>query len=190
MTSNNAATTVAPDELARVAATAAGAVEGVHALGSNIERAADAVRERVGLAGAVPGVRVDSASTGASTVDGQRAAVTVSIVVDYPHPLRSVADTVRDAVRDALAPHTGQPAEVTVVVSGVWGPFDREPQPEEETSAVDPTPVERDDDLGSQAALDERPDAEQVIADALEDAASDIQEAADVVRDESSTRRP
>ena len=84
-------TTIDPptlDAAAELAATAAGSVPGVHALGSLMGRASDAVRERVGLASTAPGVKID-------TDRGDTVTATISLVVDYPLSLREVSDSVR-----------------------------------------------------------------------------------------------
>ena len=72
------------DAAATLAATAAGSVPGVHALGSLLGRASDAVRERVGLASTAPGVKIDTDRADSVTA-------TVSLVVDYPHKLHEVS---------------------------------------------------------------------------------------------------
>lgn len=107
------------DAAASLAATAAGSVPGVHALGSLVGRASDAVRERVGLASTAPGVKIDTDRADSVTA-------TVSLVVDYPHKLREVSDAVRAAVRTALEPLGRGRIDVDVVVTGVFGPFDRD----------------------------------------------------------------
>lgn len=193
------------DDIAQAAATAAGAVPGVHALGSLLGRASDAVRERVGLAGTVSGVKVDEAGTGGLTT-------TVSLVVDYPHPLHAVADAVRRDVRTAVAPLTDREVDVDVVVTGVWGPFDREVVLESPADDTTETPASPDPDAaglgtdgrtaapqattatGTAAAVTttataeqtvEATESEKFIAEALEDAAIDIQLAAEEVRENS-----
>jgi len=107
------------DAAATLAATAAGSVPGVRALGSLIGRASDAVRERVGLASTAPGVKIDTDRADSVTA-------TISVVVDYPHKLQDVADAVRTAVTSALEPLGRGTIEVDVVVTGVFGPFDRD----------------------------------------------------------------
>ncbi|WJS91057.1 Asp23/Gls24 family envelope stress response protein [Microbacterium testaceum] len=116
------------DAAATLAATAAGSVPGVHALGSLIGRASDAVRERVGLASTAPGVKIDTDRAGSVTA-------TISLVVDYPHKLRAVAGDVRTAVVSALEPLGRGTIEVDVVVTGVFGPFDRDVVAEAEEKA-------------------------------------------------------
>lgn len=116
------------DAAASLAATAAGSVPGVHALGSLLGRASDAVRERVGLASTAPGVKIDTDRADSVTA-------TVSLVVDYPHKLHEVSDAVRTAVRTALEPLGRGRIDVDVVVTGVFGPFDRDIVDEAEEKA-------------------------------------------------------
>ncbi len=116
------------DAAADRAATAAAEVDGVHALGSLLGRASDAVRERVGLASTVPGVKIDTDRADSVTA-------TVSLVVDYPHNLREVSGAVRSAVRTALEPLGRGRVDVDVIVTGVFGPFDRDVVTEAEEKA-------------------------------------------------------
>ncbi|BAJ74367.1 predicted Zn-dependent peptidase, insulinase-like [Microbacterium testaceum StLB037] len=119
------------DAAAELAATAAGTVNGVHALGSLLGRASDAVRERVGLASTVPGVKIDTDRADSVTA-------TISLVVDYPHKLHEVSHAVRSAVKTALEPLGRGTVDVDVVVTGVFGPFDRDvvDQAEEKADAI------------------------------------------------------
>jgi len=107
------------DAAAELAAAAAGTVDGVHALGSLLGRASDAVRERVGLASTAPGVKIDTDRADSVTA-------TISLVVDYPHKLHDVSSAVRSAVKTALEPLGRGTIDVDVVVTGVFGPFDRD----------------------------------------------------------------
>lgn len=130
------------DAAATLAATAAGSVPGVHALGSLLGRASDAVRERVGLASTAPGVKIDTDRADSVTA-------TVSLVVDYPHKLHEVSDAVRAAVRSALEPLGRGTIDVNVVVTGVFGPFDRDvvAEVEERADAVAARASEVADDV-------------------------------------------
>lgn len=134
------------DAAATLAATAAGAVPGVHSLGSLVGRASDAVRERVGLASAAPGVKID-------TGRGDSVTATISLVIDYPHKLRDVAGAVRTAVKSALEPLGRGTIAVDVVVSGVFGPFDRDvvEEAEERADAVAARTSEAVDDAKARA---------------------------------------
>jgi len=163
------------DAAATLAATAAGAVPGVHALGSLIGRASDAVRERVGLASTAPGVKIDTDRADAVTA-------TISLVVDYPHKLREVSDEVRRAVRTALEPLGRGRVDVDVVVTGVFGPFDRDvvAEAEERADAVAARASEVADDAKAKAK--DVADRASAVAD---DAKSRASEVADDVRSRS-----
>jgi len=130
------------DTAAELAATAAGSVPGVHALGSLMGRASDAVRERVGLASTAPGVKIDNGR-------GDAVTATISLVVDYPHKLHEVSDNVRAAVKTALAQLGRGTIDVDVVVTGVFGPFDRDvvAEAEEKADAVAARASEVADDV-------------------------------------------
>lgn len=119
-----AAVTVEENAAAAIAATVAG-VEGVHTLGGALTRAADALRQRVHSTPTTAGVTVHQDRSG-------HVAVTVSIVVDYPHKIRDVVHAVRDAAR-AVAAETGfNNVDVTVIVTDVFGPFDTDTQTDTE----------------------------------------------------------
>ncbi|MGN7189048.1 Asp23/Gls24 family envelope stress response protein [Microbacterium enclense] len=153
------------DAAATLAATAAGSVPGVHALGSLLSRASDAVRERVGLASTAPGVKIDTDRADSVTA-------TVSLVVDYPHKLHEVSDAVRAAVRSALEPLGRGTIDVDVVVTGVFGPFDRDVVAEVE---------ERADAVGDRAreiAGDVKDRTDSAVARARE-AAGDVKDRTD-----------
>lgn len=156
---------------ARTAAVAAHGVSGVHHLGGFAARAADQVRARLGRSASTAGVQVDDQ-------DG-RLDVRVAVVVEYPHPVHEVADTVRTQVRHALDQLPGAaPAQVDVTVIDVHGPFDDAP-----------TPVSRAADAVGDAAArarDTASDAAGKVRDASADAAGKVREAAATVRDASS----
>lgn len=191
MTSQTPATaTLIPDETAEAVAAAVAAVDGVHALGRSVERASNAVRERVGLTRIVPGVKVEADRGGS-------ARVAVSIVVDYPHKLHEVSAAVREASKSALGVAGVEHVDVDVRVTDVWGPFDTEPVAGDEasdgapsTAAVD-TDVTHDPASASTSAADaERPASgsanadrtDERVADALTDVAGAIAHAAEDVR--------
>ena len=157
------------DAAATLAATAAGAVPGVHALGSLIGRASDAVRERVGLASTAPGVKIDTDRADAVTA-------TISLVVDYPHKLREVSDEVRRAVRTALEPLGRGRVDVDVVVTGVFGPFDRDvvAEAEERADAVAARASEVADDAKAKAK--DVADRASAVADDAKSRASEVAE--------------
>ncbi|WP_285138355.1 Asp23/Gls24 family envelope stress response protein [Microbacterium sp. lyk4-40-TSB-66] len=197
-----------PADLARSVADAVARVEGVHALGTLVERASDSVRQRVGLAGGVAGVTVDRGRDG-------RVTSAVSIIVDYPHKLHDVTDAVRTATRDALGGLGSGRVDVDVTVTGVWGPFDTDPVVEAEESLddaadavaaatdtvtrdADRTDVDERGDAGvgtradhrrrsesvaATSAASDRDDAQDAVADALADVADTVAHAAEELRD-------
>ncbi|WP_295784238.1 Asp23/Gls24 family envelope stress response protein [uncultured Microbacterium sp.] len=163
------------DAAAGLAADAAGSVPGVHALGSLLGRASDAVRERVGLASTAPGVKID-------TDRADRVTATISLVVDYPHKLHEVSDAVRGAVRDALQPLGRGRVDVDVVVTGVFGPFDRDPVDEAEEKVDAATEAIGEKAGEAKAAVRERADrAGAVIREKAADASQKIDETTDAV---------
>jgi uncharacterized alkaline shock family protein YloU len=163
------------DAAASLAATAAGSVPGVHALGSLLGRASDAVRERVGLASTVPGVKIDTDRADSVTA-------TISLVVDYPHKLHEVSDAVRSAVRDALQPLGRGRVDVDVVVTGVFGPFDRDPVDEAEEKVDAATAAIGEKAGEAKAAVREKADqAGAVIREKAADASQKIDETTDAV---------
>ncbi|TFD42149.1 Asp23/Gls24 family envelope stress response protein [Cryobacterium sp. TMT2-10] len=102
-------TVITDGVVAKVVGIAANQVPGVHALGGSAARALGAIREAFSGADLSPGVSVDVA-------DG-RVSATISIVVEYPHELRKVADDVRAAVATAIETIVGMqvgPVDVTV----------------------------------------------------------------------------
>lgn len=236
MTDTTTAERAPLEALAGTVATAATGVDGVHALGSLLQRTSDAVRARVGLTGAVPGVKIDDDRAAGLTA-------TVSVVVDYPHPLREVADAIRTEVRAALTPVTARTVDVDVIVTGVFGPNDTEPDLEavagtdketpdaapeapaddtvqaedtvtvDEAARLEPVTAEKattddeaaeaelvdretvdaegprrhDDSSPAEMTVEERADVDEIIADALVDAAADIEDAAHRARAQAKT---
>lgn len=172
------------DAAASLAATAAGSVPGVHALGSLLGRASDAVRERVGLASTAPGVKIDTNRADSVTA-------TISLVVDYPHKLHEVSDAVRTAVRTALEPLGRGRIDVDVVVTGVFGPFDRDVVDEAEQKADAAGDRAREiaadvkdrADAASTAVRDKADDAAAVVREKAEDAAKALGDAKDAASD-------
>ncbi|GER24122.1 hypothetical protein NCCP1664_26170 [Zafaria cholistanensis] len=107
-------TSVTPTAVAKVAAVAASAVRGVHALGTGAPRAFGALREAVAH-GAVPGVAAEVGTT--------QAAVDIVLTAEFGRPLYDLADDVRAAVHDAVEHQTGlQVIEVNVEVADVHVP--------------------------------------------------------------------
>ncbi|MEX0153864.1 Asp23/Gls24 family envelope stress response protein [Microbacterium sp. LMI1-1-1.1] len=167
-TTTTARTTL--DDAAVAISDAAANVDGVHALGGVLMRAADAVRQRIGSTTSAPGVKVDKDRSGHVTV-------AVSVVVEYPHKIRDVADAVRDAARTVAAELGSNSVAVTVTVTDVFGPFDTDPV-EAGQDAVDDALT---------AAGDAVDDAATATREAADDVASATREAADDVA--SATRR-
>lgn len=172
------------DAAATLAATAAGSVPGVHALGSLLGRASDAVRERVGLASTAPGVKIDTDRADSVTA-------TVSLVVDYPHKLHEVSDAVRVAVRSALEPLGRGTIDVDVVVTGVFGPFDRDvvAEAEERADAVAARASEVADDVKDRtdAAVARAREAAGDVKDRTDAAVARASETVDDLKTRSST---
>ena len=106
-------------DAARVAGVTALGVSGVHSLGTPAGRAAAAAGRVLLRDSGVPGVRVDDAAPG-------RLVVEVTVVVEYPSPVRRVADQVREQVRDALVQLGDAEVTVDVVVADVHAAADDE----------------------------------------------------------------
>ncbi|MBB3157340.1 putative alkaline shock family protein YloU [Microbacterium proteolyticum] len=158
----------APADLARAVADVVAHVEGVHALGTLVERASDSVRQRVGLAGGVAGVTVDRGRDG-------RVTSAVSVIVGYPHKLREVADAVRAAARHALDGLGSDRIDVDVTVAGVWGPFDTDPVAETEQVLDDAgTEADGDDTAPDTDTRDGSRGGERTDAAATHDARDDV----------------
>lgn len=172
------------DAAASLAATAAGSVPGVHALGSLLGRASDAVRERVGLASTAPGVKIDTDRADSVTA-------TISLVVDYPHKLHEVSDAVRTAVRTALEPLGRGRIDVDVVVTGVFGPFDRDvvEEAEQKADAAEDRAreiagdVKERTDAASATVRERTADAAAVVREKADDAAKALGDAKDATSD-------
>ena len=103
--------------IAKVAGIAAREVPGVFALGNNAARAFGAIRSAVGGNDLAQGVRVEVGET--------QVAVDVTLVVQYPVPMQTVADRVRDAVGEAITDLVGMAvAEINVAIVDVHIPGD------------------------------------------------------------------
>lgn len=99
----------------KIAAIAARAVPGVHALGPGAGRALGAIRDAVGANDPAHGVKVEVGQT--------QLAVDVSLVADYGFALNALADAVRAAVYDALTELVGlEVIEVNVEILDVHLP--------------------------------------------------------------------
>lgn len=112
-------TTIADAVVAKVAGIAAREVNGVHALGGGAARAIGAIRQAIGSTDLAQGVAVEVGET--------QVAADVSIVVEYPQPMKAVADDVRAAVRRAIEDLVGmEAAEINVTINDVFIPGEDE----------------------------------------------------------------
>lgn len=103
--------------IAKVAGIAARQVPGVFALGNNAARAFGAIRQVVGGNDHGQGVSVEVGET--------QVAADITIVVEYPVPMQSVADQVRGAVSEAITDLIGMSvAEINVAIVDVHIPGD------------------------------------------------------------------
>lgn len=85
----------------------------MHALGGSAARAFGAIREAISGADLSPGVSV--------VITDGRVSTGISLVVEYPHELRKVADDVRAAVSTAIETIVGmQAGAVDVTVKDVY----------------------------------------------------------------------
>jgi uncharacterized alkaline shock family protein YloU len=110
-------TVVADGVVAKVAGIAAREVPGVFALGGGTARAFGALRDVIGTTDLGQGVRVEVGET--------QVAVDVTIVVEYPAPMHTVAEQVRAAVARTIEQLVGmEVAEVNVAINDVHIPGD------------------------------------------------------------------
>jgi len=108
-------TTIVDPVIAKVAGIAARQVPGVFALGNNAARAFGAIRSAVGGNDHAQGVSVEVGET--------QVAADVTLVVEYPVPMQSVADQVRAAVSEAITELVGMSvAEINVAIVDVHIP--------------------------------------------------------------------
>jgi uncharacterized alkaline shock family protein YloU len=110
-------TVVADGVVAKVAGIAAREVPGVFALGGGTARAFGALRDVIGTTDLGQGVRVEVGET--------QVAADVTIVVEYPAPMHTVAEQVRAAVARTIEQLVGmEVAEVNVAINDVHIPGD------------------------------------------------------------------
>lgn len=110
-------TTIADGVVAKVAGIAAREVPGVYALGGGGARALGAIRDAMNANDAGQGVKVEVGET--------QAAADITIVVEYPTPIQTVASNVRSAVSGAISSLVGlEVVEVNVSVTDVHLPGD------------------------------------------------------------------
>ena len=115
-TASATGTTVIVDPvIAKIAGIAAREVPGVFALGGGAARALGAIRDAIGNTDLAQGIRVEVGET--------QVAVDITIVVEYPLPLQSVANDVRAAIYTAITQLVGmEVTEVKVTVTDVHIP--------------------------------------------------------------------
>jgi uncharacterized alkaline shock family protein YloU len=128
-----------PEHLVSTAAaeTAVGVI-GVHHLGGLASNALDRASRRILGSSTAPGVTVSRAERG-TIID-------LDLVVEYPHAIAEVLETVRHQVTRAAAQLVSEPIEVNVNVTDVHGPFDPITPANEETEpapAADDTSPDR-----------------------------------------------
>ncbi|WAB80761.1 Asp23/Gls24 family envelope stress response protein [Microcella daejeonensis] len=106
-------TTIVDPVVAKIAGIAAREVPGVHALGGGAARALGAIRDAIGSTDLGQGVKVE--------VGEKQVAADITIVVEYPQQLQTVAGQVRAAVAEAITTLVGmEVAEINVTVSDVY----------------------------------------------------------------------
>lgn len=117
-TENNAGkTTIEDGVVAKVVGIATRDVAGVYALGGGAARAIGAIRDAVGNTDLTQGVSVE--------VGEKQVAVDITMVVEYPKPLKSVAEEVRSAVYSAVEELVGlDVVEVNITISDIHIPSD------------------------------------------------------------------
>ncbi|WP_422391106.1 Asp23/Gls24 family envelope stress response protein [Arthrobacter sp. N1] len=131
----------------KIAAIAARAVPGVHALGPGTGRALGALRDAVGANDLSHGVKVEIGQT--------QLAVDISLVADYGFALNALADAVRAAVYDALTDLVGlEVIEVNIEVLDVHLPPPAESRTESRATVSATTETRR---VGSGSAGRLRP---------------------------------
>lgn len=109
---NAGKTTIEDSVVAKVVGIATREVSGVYALGGGAARALGAIRDAVGNTDLTQGISVE--------VGEKQVAVDVTMVVEYPKPLKAVADEVRSAVYSAVEKLVGlDVVEVNITVSDI-----------------------------------------------------------------------
>lgn len=109
---NAGKTTIEDGVVAKVVGIATRDVAGVYALGGGAARALGAIRDAVGNTDLTQGVSVE--------VGEKQVAVDITMVVEYPKPLKGVADEVRSAVYSAVEELVGlDVVEVNITISDI-----------------------------------------------------------------------
>ncbi|WP_442951247.1 Asp23/Gls24 family envelope stress response protein [Paenarthrobacter sp. Z7-10] len=110
-------TTIADAVVAKIAGIATRNIPGVFALGGGAARALGSLRDAIGQSDVAQGISVEVGKT--------QAAVDVTLIVEYPHPLQEVAGAVRDAVYAAVEDLVGlEVTEVNISITDVHIPTD------------------------------------------------------------------
>lgn len=114
--------------VAKIAGLAIQQIPGVYNVGSSTARALGAMREAVGVEKSVAqGINVEVGET--------EAAIDLTLIVEYPHPLREVADAVRKAIYDGVQEIAGLVVkEVNIAITDVHIPNEEEDEEGEESS--------------------------------------------------------
>lgn len=121
-------TIIESNVVAKVIGIAARDVEGVYALGGGAARAIGAIRGAVGNTDLTQGVSVE--------VGEKQVAADLTIAVEYPQPLKQVADNVRAAVYKAVEDLVGlDVVEVNISITDIHIPSDdKDDKDDKETS--------------------------------------------------------
>ena len=109
-------TSIADEVVEKITGIAVRSVPGVYDLGGDVARAFAAVRQRIGLGNAD-----EDTDRGISVkLDGTRARVDITLVIEYGYPVHPVTAQVRAAVIGAIEKMLGlQVSEVNIVVDDV-----------------------------------------------------------------------
>jgi uncharacterized alkaline shock family protein YloU len=119
LTADRGTTTIADEVVEKIAGIAAREVPGVYDLGGDVSRAFASVRERIGL-----GKADEDADRGISVrLEGSRARVEITLVIEYGHVVQTVATEVRANVISLVEKMLNlQVTEVDIVVDDVHVP--------------------------------------------------------------------
>lgn len=122
-------TTIADQVVAKIAGLAMSKVDGVYAVGGGFSRALGAAKEAFGGSKDIArGVSVE--------VGKKQAAVDLTLIVEYPHPVHKVAEQVREVVLTNIEKLVGlEVVEVNIDITDVHVPGE-EDKKEEESPAV------------------------------------------------------
>ena len=134
--SNAGKTTIEDAVVAKVVGIATREVSGVYALGGGAARAIGAIRDAVGNTDLTQGVSVE--------VGEKQVAVDITMVVEYPAPLKGVADQVRSSVYRAVEELVGlDVVEVNITVSDIHIPSDdKNAESQDSAKAIEGSRVE------------------------------------------------